>query len=106
MKKGEDISNVEFIEVKEPSQDHPPSEVDTSHVDDVDDTNSVDEVSTASADEFGPSSSSVVVAPTSSVPSSSTSDDPLYSQFTVSVGETRKMSCLSTILLTLEKLPP
>jgi len=78
MKKGEDISNVEFVEVKDPSQDHPPSEVDTSRVDDVDDTNSVDEVSTASTDEVGPSSSSVVVTPTSTVPSSSTSDDPLY----------------------------
>jgi len=105
MKKGEDISNVEFVEIKEPSQDHPPSEVDTSRVDDVD-TNSVDEVSTASTEEVGPSSSSVVVAPTSSVPSSSTSDDTLFSQFTVSVGETRKMSCSSTILLTLGKLLP
>jgi len=47
--------------------------VDTSCVDNVDDTNSVEEVSTASADdEVGHSISSVVVAPTSSA-----NDDPL-----------------------------
>ena len=76
MKKGEDISNVEFIQIQELSTHQPSSEADTSH-NDVDDTNSADEVSsTASDDEVGPSNSSIVVAPTSSVPTSSTSDDP------------------------------
>ena len=63
---------------------------------DVDDVNSVDEISsTASTDEVEPTNSSVVVASTSSYPSSNT----------VSIGETRNMFSLSTISPALEKLP-
>ena len=74
MKKGEDISNVEFINIAESlSTDDHPSEVDTFG---GGDTNPLDEVSsTAATDEVGLSSSSAAIVPASSGPSSS-SDDP------------------------------
>ena len=73
MKRGEDISNVEFIQVEETLSvdDNPPSEVVTSPGNDVD-----DEVSSiSSTDEVGPSACSVVTDPSSSGPSSNGSGD-------------------------------
>ena len=79
MTKGEDISNVEFIKVKETlSVDIPPSEVDASPGDDIDDDVDDDALSISSiapTDEVGPSSSCAGVDPSISDPSSSTSDD-------------------------------
>ena len=75
MKRGEDISNVEFIEIKErlSADVNPPSVV---HVDASPGDDSDDEVSSISSnDEDGPSGSNAVVDPSSSVPSSSTSDE-------------------------------
>ena len=71
--KREDISNAEFIEIKErlSADVSTPCVVDASPGDDSD-----GEVSSISSnDEDGPSGSSAVVDPSSSVPSSSTSDE-------------------------------